>query len=99
VRRSEIDLAHLETGDFDVEIETQQGKLFELLGQQAVVPRRDLGQSVVGNSEGSGLRRGEVIEAQRRRLGNLEEVACEPPTRAPQRGHLEELIEVDSMSS
>jgi hypothetical protein len=38
VRRSEIDLAHLETGGFDVEIETQQGKLFELLGQQAVIP-------------------------------------------------------------
>jgi hypothetical protein len=51
----------------------------ELLGQQAVVPIRDLGQAIVGNSEGSGLRRGEVIEAERRHLGPAELTTGQQP--------------------
>jgi hypothetical protein len=56
-----------------------QRELFELFGQQAVIPLRDLGQSVVGNSEGSGLHRGEVIEAERRHLGPAELVTGQQP--------------------
>ena len=40
------------------------------MGQQPVVPGGDLGQPIVGDHESAGLRRGKVIEAQRRYLGN-----------------------------
>ena len=39
----------------------------------------DLGQPVVGDHEGAGLRRGQVIEAQRRHLGHAELAAGEQP--------------------
>ena len=78
-RDPQVDLAHLETGDFDVEIETEQRELFELRAQQAVVPGRDFGQSVIGNPEGADLRRGEVIEAKGRNYAPAELAAGQQP--------------------
>ena len=75
----QIDLAHLEAGDLDVEIEAEQRELLELLGQQPVVPGGDFGQPVIGDHEGAGLRRGQVIEAQCRHLGHAELAAGEQP--------------------
>jgi hypothetical protein len=34
----QVDLAHLKAGEFEAEIEANQRELFELLGQQLVVP-------------------------------------------------------------
>ena len=75
----QIDLGHLEAGDLDVEIEAEQRKILELLGEQPVVPGGDFGQAVVGDHEGAGLRRGEVIEAQGRHLGQAELAAGQQP--------------------
>ena len=49
-----------------------------MLRQQSVVPHRDLDQPIVGNHEGTSLRRSEVIEAEGRHLGNAEFAAGEP---------------------
>ena len=68
----QIDLAHFEAGDLEAEIEVEQRELLELLRQEPVVPARDLGQPVVGDHKSAGLRRGQVIEAQRRHLGHAE---------------------------
>jgi hypothetical protein len=38
--------------------------VLELLRQQPIVPRRNLGQPVVGDHKGAGLRGGQVIETQ-----------------------------------
>ncbi len=54
----QVDLAHLEAGHFEVEVETAERKVPELLGEQTVVPGRDLGQPVVGDHEGARLGRG-----------------------------------------
>jgi hypothetical protein len=75
----QVDLAHLEAGHFEVEIETAERKVSELLGQQPVVPDRDLGQPVVGDHEGASLGRGQVIEAQCRHLAPSEFAASEQP--------------------
>ena len=64
----QIDLSHLEADDFDAEIETEQGEVPELLRQQPIVPGCDLGEPVVRDPERAHLRRGQVIEAQRRHL-------------------------------
>src|SRR5689334_964030 len=48
-------------------------------GQQAIVPGRDLGHAVAGNPERTGLRRGEVIEAERRHLGPGEPTTGQQP--------------------
>src|SRR5207302_10162702 len=76
----QVDLGHLETGDLDVEVETEQGEILELLRQQPVVPDRDLGEAVVGDPEGAGLRRCQVIEAQRRHLAPAQLPAGAEPT-------------------
>jgi hypothetical protein len=57
-----------------------QREIPELLGQQAVLPGRDLGQPVIGNPKGAGLLRSEVIEAQRRHLSSAQQATCEIPT-------------------
>jgi hypothetical protein len=65
VRRSESRSRPCRNPWLRVEIETQQRQLFELPGQQAVVPDRDFGQAIVRDPKGTDLRRGEVIEAKR----------------------------------
>jgi hypothetical protein len=66
----QIDLANLETGDLNVEVESDQRERLELLAEQPVVPGRDLGQPIIGDRECAGLHWAQVIEAQRRHLGN-----------------------------
>ena len=53
----------------------------------------DLGQPVVGDHEGAGLRRGQVIEAKRRHLGHAEFAAGEQP--AVTRDHVAVAIDQD----
>jgi hypothetical protein len=55
-------------------------EFLELFGQQPIVPGGDLGQLVIGNPEGAGLLRSEVIEAQSRHLRSAQQAACEKPT-------------------
>ena len=50
------------------------------MGEQPVVPGADLGEPIVGDHEGAGLRRGEVIEARRRHLGHAELAGCKQAT-------------------
>jgi hypothetical protein len=76
----QIDLAHLKTGKLEAEIQTLQGEVLELLGQQPVVPGGDLGQPVVGDHEGAGLGRGQVIEAEGRYLREVEFAGSEQAT-------------------
>ena len=76
---AQIDLAHLKAGELEAEIEAEQREVLELLRQQLVVPGGDLGQPVVGDHEGAGLRGGQVIEAEGRHLGNAELAAGEQP--------------------
>jgi hypothetical protein len=64
----QIDLAHLEADDLDVEIETNQRQMLELLRQQPVIPDRNLGQPVIGDHESAGLPGRQVIQAQGRHL-------------------------------
>jgi len=78
-RDPQINLAHLKAGDLDVEIKVKQGEALELLGEQPVVPDGDLGQPVVGDHKGAGLRRGEMIETQGRHLGPAELSTGEEP--------------------
>jgi len=75
----QVDLAHLEAGHLEAEIEAEQREVLELLGQQAVVPRGDLGQPVVGDHERAGLGRAQVFEAQRRHLGPAEFAGGQEP--------------------
>ena len=70
--RSGVDLACLETGDLDAKVETKQRKILELLREQPVIPDGDFGEPVIGDPEGAGLFRAEVIEAQRRHLSHIE---------------------------
>jgi len=58
--------------NLEAEIEPAERKVLELLGQQLVVPGRDLGQPVIGDHEGAGLGRSQVIEAQGGHLGDAE---------------------------
>jgi cold shock CspA family protein len=44
------------------EIETEQREVLKLLRQQPVVPGGDLGQPVIGDHEGAGLRWGQVTQ-------------------------------------
>jgi len=53
----QVDLGHLETGDLEAEIETAEREVLELLGQQPIVPGRNLSQPVIGDHEGTGLPR------------------------------------------
>ena len=39
----------------NAEVETEKGEVLELLGEQPVVPRRDLGEPVIGDHKGAGL--------------------------------------------
>src|SRR5262249_4294860 len=68
----QIDLAHLESGDLEAEIKTAERKVLQLLGQQPVVPGRDLGQPVIGDHEGADLRWRQIIKANNRKLGHPE---------------------------
>jgi hypothetical protein len=51
---------------------TKQREILELLSEQPVIPDGDFGEPVVGDSEGTGLLRSEMIEAQRRHLSQTE---------------------------
>ena len=62
----------VEAGDLEAEIDPTERKVPELLGQQLVIPGRDFGQPVIGDHKGTGLGRGQVIEAQGRHLGHAE---------------------------
>ena len=73
----QIDLTRLEAGDLDIEIKAAKRELPELLGEQLIVPGGNLGQSIVGDHEGAGPGRRQVIEAQCRHLGYAEQAACE----------------------
>jgi hypothetical protein len=44
----EIDLTHLKTDDLDAEVELSKREVFELLGEEPLVPLRLLGEPVVG---------------------------------------------------
>src|SRR5262249_22142368 len=66
------DLTHLEAGDLNAEIEPEQRKVSQLLGEQTVIPGRILGQLVIGDHEGADLSWRQVIEANRRDLGHTE---------------------------
>jgi hypothetical protein len=76
----QIDLGHLETGNFKAEVETGQRKVLELLREQPVIPGGNLGEPVVGDHESAGLRPGEVIQTQRRHLGKAKRAAGRQPT-------------------
>ena len=75
----QIDLAHLEPGDLDTEIESEQREVLELLGEQPVVPGGDLGQPIVSDHERAGLGRAQVIEAEGRYFGNPKRTTGEQP--------------------
>ena len=75
----QIDLAHLETGDLEAEVEPEDRKLLELLRQQPIVPGGDLGQAVVGDREGTNLGPGQMIKAEGRHFGNAALTAGEQP--------------------
>jgi hypothetical protein len=59
----QIDLADLETGHIEAEVELKLGELAQLLGEKAVVPVRDLGEPVVGDRKGLCLCRRQVLKA------------------------------------
>jgi hypothetical protein len=65
-----------------IEIEAEQREVPELFGKQPVIPDGDLGEPVVGDHKGAGLRGGQVIEAEGRHLGNAEFAAGEQPAMA-----------------
>ena len=62
-----------------LEIETEEGKVLELLRKQPVIPTRDFGEPVVGDHEGAGLRWGEMVEAYRRHLGEAQGTGGQHP--------------------
>jgi len=68
----QIDLAHLKASNFEAEIEPEQRKVAELLGQQPVVPSSILGQFVVGDHKGADLSRAQMLEANGRDLPHAE---------------------------
>jgi len=84
----QIDLGHLETGNFKAEVETGQRKVLELLREQPVIPGGNLSEPVVGDHESAGLRPGEVIQTQRRHLGKAKRVAGRQPTMSGNRMEL-----------
>jgi hypothetical protein len=59
----QIDLADLETGHLEAEVELELGELAQLLGEKPFVPGSDLGQPVVGDREGLCLRWRQVLKA------------------------------------
>jgi hypothetical protein len=76
---SQVDLGHLKAGQLEAEIETNQEKVFELLGKQPIVPIGDLGKPIIGDHERTGLGRAQMVEAQCRHLGHAEFIRREQP--------------------
>jgi len=74
-----VDLGRHEACDLETEIEPAERKVLELLGQQLVIPGRDLGQPIIGDHEGAGLGRRQVIEAQSWDFSHAELTAGEQP--------------------
>jgi hypothetical protein len=56
----QIDLAHRETGGFEVEIELDRREVPHDLAQQPIIPGRDLRKTIVGDREGARLGWGQV---------------------------------------
>src|SRR4051812_14636249 len=65
----QIDLADLEPGHIEAEIEIEAGELAQLLAQKTIVPSRVFGELVVGDRESFDLRWCQVLEADRRNVG------------------------------
>jgi hypothetical protein len=64
---------------FQTKVETEQREVAELRGQQPIVPDGDFAEPVVGDHEGAGLGRAQVIELDRRHLGPAKLAAGEQP--------------------
>ena len=75
----QINLAHLKTSDLDIEVEAVHRQRLELLGEQPVVPGRELAQPVIRDHKRPGLFRGEVIETYGRHFGYAEQQSCQIP--------------------
>ena len=73
----QVDLAHLEPDDLDVEIQPREREVLELLRQQPIVPGRVLAEPVVSDHEGADLGWGQMIEGERWHLGPAELAAGE----------------------
>lgn len=76
---AEVDLGHLEAGRLEGKVELGQREVAQRLGEQLLVPARGLGELVVGQHEGAGPLRAEVVEADHRHLGPTEMLAGQHP--------------------
>lgn len=61
---AEVDLAHIEAAELDIEVE-YSGQLFQVFGKQRVVPLRKFGEPIVRQHEGLSLGCVEVFETDR----------------------------------
>jgi hypothetical protein len=59
---SQIDFAHLEAGKLDTEVQGHFREVLEVLSQQAVIPFRDLAQTIVTDDERASLSFGQMLE-------------------------------------
>ena len=80
----QIDLSDREAGGFQVEAEIELGEHLQVLGQQRLVPGGGLGEPVVGDGEGAGLFRGQVLQADHRDLLPSQLAAGQYPPMASQ---------------
>jgi hypothetical protein len=69
-----VDLGHREAGYLETEVEPQLRELLQLLGEQAVVSHRVLGQAVVGDHEGPGLVLAQMVDGNHRSFGPSEQL-------------------------
>ncbi len=69
----QVDLAHLEAGDLQAEVQLLEGEVPERLSQEAFIPGRVLGQLIVGDHERLGLSLGQVLQTDGGHLGPTQE--------------------------
>jgi hypothetical protein len=69
---SQIDLANVKTRCLEIEAEIEDRELFELFGQQPVVPGCVFRQPIVGDLEGAPLRGIEMVDRDHRDLAPAE---------------------------
>jgi hypothetical protein len=75
----EIDLADLETDNVEAEVELGDRQLLELLGEKPLVPLGVLGETVIGDHQGSPFGVTEPLDQDRRDLRPAQRLAGEEP--------------------